>query len=128
MDSRIQQLQNDVAEAQGAVGNTSKRLEAKYEGEKREALAAATARQRQLEEQLQLATARIQVLGMELPCRTCSKPHELSSRPDIHALPGIELAAPAGFRLTSCTLFTHRCHRVSLASDALCSESAVAGT
>lgn len=61
MDSRIQQLQNDVAEAQGAVGSTSKRLEAKYEGEKREALAAATARHRQLEERLAEATARIQV-------------------------------------------------------------------
>ncbi|GFR49058.1 hypothetical protein Agub_g11084 [Astrephomene gubernaculifera] len=58
-DARITALTNDVSEAQMAVGTTSKRLELKYESEKREALAAALDRQRILEGKMAACEARM---------------------------------------------------------------------
>ncbi|GLC48337.1 hypothetical protein PLESTB_000085100 [Pleodorina starrii] len=62
VDARIERLTSDVSEAQSAVGITSKRLEAKYEAEKREAVAAALERQKQLEAKVALCEARIKEL------------------------------------------------------------------
>eukprot|EP00198_Chlamydomonas_reinhardtii_P012520 XP_001701857.1 flagellar associated protein [Chlamydomonas reinhardtii] len=62
VDQRTERLTNDVAEAQAAVGTTAKRLEAKYEAEKREAVAAAVEKQRHLEAQLSHSHARIKEL------------------------------------------------------------------
>ncbi|KAG2435063.1 hypothetical protein HYH02_012060 [Chlamydomonas schloesseri] len=62
VDQRIERLTSDVVEAQSAVGTTARRLEAKYEAEKREAVAAAVEKQRHLEALLAQSHARIKEL------------------------------------------------------------------
>ncbi|GIM07161.1 hypothetical protein Vretimale_11376 [Volvox reticuliferus] len=58
VDAKVERLSADVVEAQSAVGITSKRLEAKYEAEKRESLAQALERQKQLESRLLVCETR----------------------------------------------------------------------
>ncbi|KAG2483752.1 hypothetical protein HYH03_017407 [Edaphochlamys debaryana] len=72
VDTRIERLTADVNEAQSAVGTTSKRLEAKFEAEKRDAVAAAVEKQRQLESKLGTAEGRIQELEGVLSSATDS--------------------------------------------------------
>ncbi|KAG2426002.1 hypothetical protein HXX76_013373 [Chlamydomonas incerta] len=92
VDQRIERLTNDVAEAQAAVGTTAKRLEAKYEGEKREAVAAAVEKQRHLEAQLAHSHARIKELEALTGSATASLRRYLAA-----SLDRLERALPPRF-------------------------------
>ncbi|EFJ47416.1 hypothetical protein VOLCADRAFT_105140 [Volvox carteri f. nagariensis] len=92
VDGKIERLTSDVAEAQSAVGVTSKRLEAKYEAEKREALAQAMDRQKQLETKVAVCEARIKELDT-----VCNFATEALRRFLAAHLQQLELSLPPSF-------------------------------
>ncbi|GLI59921.1 hypothetical protein VaNZ11_001968 [Volvox africanus] len=92
VDSKVERLSADVVEAQAAVGITSKRLEAKYEAEKRESLAQALERQKQLESRLVVCEARIKELET-----VCSFSSEALRRFLAAYLQKLEVSLPPSF-------------------------------